>query len=74
MPSDVHTMIHPPTSRLTHSPHLPARVHTHLLTEEIRSALPVSAKDVKCSDGTLTIGPMTAVSIGLAKHSLTERF
>lgn len=41
----------------------------HLQMEEISSALPVSAEDVRYSDGTLTIGPMTALCIGLSEQS-----
>lgn len=48
--------------------------HSHLQMEEISSLLPVSAKDVRCSDGTLTIGPMTAVHIGLTEQSMQSVF
>lgn len=41
----------------------PVQTHTHLQMEETSSAQPVSAEDVRYSDGTLTIGPMTAVCI-----------
>lgn len=52
--------------------HMCAR--SHLQMEEISSLLPVSAKDVRCSDGTLTIGPMTAVHIGLTEQSMQSVF
>ena len=36
--------------------------------EEISSSLPVSAEDVRCGDGTLTIGPLTALHAGLGEQ------
>lgn len=63
-------LIHPPSTTHTHIQYNTRKcITSHLQMEEISSALPVSAADVRCGDGTLTIGPMTAVRIGRAEQS-----
>lgn len=42
--------------------------HSAFTKEETSPSLPVSAEDVRCSDGTLTMGPMTAVRISLPQQ------